>query len=139
MPVIFPDVELWACGTIRTALGSLYTPTPYVGVAVPTTRPSIFVTVRRDGGPVEDFVIERPRLSVNCWAMTEDAATLLARRVSAIMRGAASAVTESGQAAGFVSGIRQIGGPSPIADAQPRRLLVFQLTARGADLVNPTP
>ena len=134
MAVIFPDVELWACGAIRAGLGSLYTPTPYVGIEVPATRPSIFVTVRRDGGPVEDFVLERPRLSVNCWAMTEDAATLLARRVSAIMRGAASTAVEGGQTVGYVSGVRQLGGPSPIPDAQPRRLLTFQLTARGTEL-----
>lgn len=125
MAVIFPDVELWACGAIRAALAPFYSPVPYVGVDVPSTRPALFVTVRRDGGPVQDFVIERPRLSVNCWGSSEKDVTDLARRVSAVFRDSTG---------GGVTAVRQIGGPSPIADAQPRRLLTFQLTVKGSNL-----
>lgn len=121
---------MWACGAIRAALAPYETTVPYVGVSTPNPRPPRFVTVRRDGGPVRDFVLEDPRLGINVWGTSEQDVTDLARTVSAVFRASAG---------GVVTAVRQMSGPSPIPDAQPRRYMTFQLTVRGDDLEAPTP
>ena len=88
---IFDDVELWATAYLRsklTARPEAYTTGVVVSNAVPTTRPTRLVTVRRDGGPKVNPLTEAARLGVNVWAATEADATNLARLVRAILSGA---------------------------------------------------
>lgn len=123
-PIVFPDVELWATGYLRTALAAH----GYPGMFVSNKRESQneAVWVRRDGGPVLDQLREAPRLAVNVFAKTEQAATDLARTVSALLRAAANGNP--------VTRVVQISGPSPVADNQPRRFMTFEVTTRGVEL-----
>lgn len=123
-PIIFPDVELWATGYLRTALASY----GYPGTFVSNRRESqaTAVWVRRDGGPTLDVVRETARVGVNVFAPTEQAATNLARTVSALLRDAADGNP--------VVRVEQVAGPSPIADTTPRRFMSFEITVRGTAL-----
>lgn len=124
--VIFPDVELWASGYLRTALAA----NGYPGMFVSNTRgtQTTAVWVRRDGGPAQQ-VTEDARLGVNVYAPTEQAVGDLARVVSALMRAAAGN--------GSVRRVRQALGPSPVPDTSgPRRYMTFELTLRGANLTS---
>jgi hypothetical protein len=127
-PIIFPDVELWATGYLRTALASHGYPGMFVSNKRETQATA--VQVRRDGGPAGQ-VLETPRLGVNVYAPTEQAVSDLARTVSALLRAAPDGSP--------VTRVTQTSGPSPIPDESgPRRYMTFELTVRGADLA-PTP
>lgn len=56
-----------------------------VRVTVPDPRPARLVVVRREGGPLENRLIDRPGIGVQCWAPTEAEASALAARVSDAM------------------------------------------------------
>lgn len=128
-PIIFPDVELWATGYLRTALASHGYPSMFVSNKRETQTTAVWV--RRDGGPTLDHVREAARLGVNVFAPTEQAATDLARTVSALLRAAADGSP--------VVLVTQTSGASPIPDESgPRRYMTFEITVRGADLA-PTP
>lgn len=123
--IIFPDVELWACGYLRTALAAHGFPGMYVSnrYAGRTTE----VWVRRDGGRVlDDTVREAPRLGINAFAQTEQGATDLARTVSAILLGSANGLP--------ICKAEQVLGPSPVADTLPRRFMTFEFVVRGVAL-----
>lgn len=122
--VVWPDVELWATGYLRTALAAY----GYPGIFVSNRREAqtTAVWVRRDGGPGLDSIREAARLGVNVFAPKEQAATDLARTVSALMR--------SGADGEPVLRVVQTLGPSPVADNQPRRYMTFEVTVRGAEL-----
>lgn len=126
--VLFPDAELWATAALREVLEGR--PEPYVtGVkvsnAVPAVRPSRLVTIRRDGG-AENGVFDQPRFGVNVWAATEKDVADLARLVTALFR------LLPGD--GVCVSMRQVGGPSAIPDAQPRRFMTFEGVLRGVGL-----
>lgn len=128
-PIVFPDVELWATGYLRTALADY----GYGGIFVSNRRESQVpaVWVRRDGGGALDQVREVPRLGVNVFAVSEKAAADLARTVSALLVAAPNGNP--------VLRVREISGPSPIADESgSRRFMSFEITVRGAALA-PTP
>lgn len=129
--VVFPDVELWATGWLRTALAArpeAYAANVFVGTAVPSTRRDRMVTIRRDGGPRLDATREAARLGVNVWGKTEQEASDLARLVRALLWAAPDGNP--------VCRVDELAGPSPVADesGQPRRFLTFELTVRGSDL-----
>ncbi len=126
--VVMPDVELWATGHLRTALAArleAYASNVHVSNAVPATRLSRMVIVRRDGGPRLDHVREVARLGVRVWAMTERDATDLARLVAALLWAAPNGAP--------VLRVTQPTGPTPVADpsGQPLRYLTFEVTVRG--------
>jgi len=128
--VLFPDVELWATGYLRTALDSRtepYTDNVYVGNVVPDTRASRMVVVRRDGGPL-DRLRDTARLVVRTWATSEQDVNDLARMVGALLWAA-----PDGQP---VIRVDQPTGPTPVADPsrQPLRLQTFEVVVRGDDL-----
>lgn len=128
-PVIFPDVELWATGWLRAALAARaepYATDVLVGVVVPTTRRPRMVMVRRDGGRRLDATREAPRLGINVWGSSEQEAGDLARLVAALLWAAPDGSP--------VLRASQLAGPSPVADAQPRRYMTFELVVRGTDL-----
>lgn len=127
-PILFPDAELWAINYERAALAARtesYKSGVVVSNTVPTTRPPRLVTIRRDGGSVRG-VFDRPRFGVNVWAATEKDAADLAALVSALFLQAPGD--------GVCVSIRQLSGPSPIADAQPRRYMTFEAQLRGVPL-----
>lgn len=125
-PIIWPDVELWATGYLRTALATY----GYPGMFVSNRREKqdTAVWVRRDGGPALDQVREAARVGINVFAPTEQAAADLARTVQALMLAAANGNP--------VTRVEQNSGPSPIADDTKlaRRFMSFDVTVRGAKL-----
>ena len=124
-PLVFPDVELWVCGYLRTALAAHGYPSTYVS-NVRGTQPTA-VWVRRDGGGTGARVLEYPRLGVNVFATKEQAATDLARTVAALV-----VACPDGNP---VVKADEVTGPSPVADPTgPRRYMVFELTVRGTEL-----
>jgi hypothetical protein len=129
--IVFPDVELWACDYLKTALAARpesFADTVYVGVKVPDPRRDRMVIVRRDGGPRLDTVREAARLGVRVWATSEQDATDLARLVRALMWMAPDGSP--------VCRVNDLSGPSPVADEskQPLRFFSLELIVRGAPL-----
>jgi hypothetical protein len=129
--VIFPDVEMWACGYLRTELAAR--PEPYcadvfVSNTMPNTRSDRMVLVRRDGGPRTSLVRETARMTVRTWATSEQDANDLARMVAALLWAAPDGDP--------VIRVDQPTGPSPVADdsRQPLRLQTFEVEVRGVDL-----
>lgn len=135
-PVMFPDVELWATGYLRTALDNrpeAYTEDVYVSNTMPSTRLPLMVVVRRDGGPV-GRLRDTARLTVRTWATSEQDVNDLARMVGALLWAAPDGNP--------VLRVDQPTGPSPVADdsRQPLRLQTFEVEVRGAQLdAAPTP
>ena len=125
-PVIWPDVELYLCGYLRTALATY----DYEDIFVSNRRETqtVAVWVRRDGGAGLDQIREGPRVGVNVYAATEKAATDLARTVSALLRAATASP---------ILRVVQVTGPSPIPDAVCRRFMSFEFVVRGAALPLP--
>jgi hypothetical protein len=123
-PIVFPDVELEVTGYLRTALAAH----GYPGIFVSNRREtqSTAVWVRRDGGPVLDVFRESARVGINVFALTEKAATDVARTVSALMRVAADGEP--------ILRVSQSAGPTPIADSSPRRYMTFEVHVRGTEL-----
>ena len=127
--VIFPDVELWATGYLRTALaarGEAYASGVYVSNSKPTTNRPRTVVVRRDGGP-QRGVFDFPRLTVRVWADVEKEAADLARLVQALL------VVAPGN--GPVVRVTSLSGPQGIPDdSQPQKYLSVELQTRGSAL-----
>lgn len=129
--VIFPDVELWATGYLRTALAGrteAYATGVYLSNTVPSPRRDRMVIVRRDGGPRLDVTREAARLAVRVWAKTEQDATDLARLVAALLWAAPTGEP--------VVRVTQPTGSTPVADdsGQPLRFMSFEITVRGSNL-----
>lgn len=118
MAVVFPDVELFVTGYLRTALADA---TVYVGNVDGSSTKARRVIVRRDGGPQTSPVTEVARLGVRVFAATEQAASDLARTVYAHL-----AATPG---AGPVRRFQGLSGPSAVADPSgPMRFLSCELT-----------
>jgi hypothetical protein len=129
--VIFPDVEMWACGYLRTELAARpesYCADVFVSNTMPNTRSDRMVLVRRDGGPRTSLVRETARMTVRTWATSEQDANDLARMVAALLWAAPDGDP--------VLRVDQPTGPSPVADdsRQPLRLQTFEVEVRGVDL-----
>lgn len=123
-PIIFPDVELELTAYLRTSLAAHGYPGMFVSNRRETQATAVWL--RRDGGPALDVFRESARVGVNVFAPTEKAATDLARTVSALMRVAADGEP--------ILRVSQSAGPTPIADASPRRYMTFEVHVRGTEL-----
>lgn len=128
--VIFPDVELWATGYLRTELENRpepYTADVYVSNVVPDTRRARMVVVRHDGGPQQSHTRQIARLTVRVWASSEQECNDLARMVAALLWAAPTGEP--------VIQVGQPTGPTPVPDPsrQPLRLQTFDVTIRGVD------
>jgi hypothetical protein len=123
-PIVFPDVELWACGYLRPALAAH----GYAGTFVSNKRTTaaVAVWVRRDGGGTLDQIRAAPRLTVNVFHTSEQTVTDLARTVSALLVAAPDGNP--------VLRVTEVAGPTPVADASPRRYMTFELVVRGVEL-----
>ena len=127
--VLFPDVELWATGYLRTKLAVRAEPfaaTVHVANVKPATNRPRIVVVRRDGGP-QRGLFDFPRLAVRVWADKEQDAADLARLVQALL------VTAPGT--GPVVAATVLSGPQGIPDdSQPQKYLSVELQTRGTPL-----
>lgn len=129
--VVFPDVELWATGYLRTALAArpeAWASAAWVDIKVPNPRHDRMVIVRRDGGPRLDTVREAARLTVRTWGKTEKEAADLARLVRALLSSSADGDP--------VCRVIDQSGPSAVPDesGQPLRVFVLELIVRGVPL-----
>lgn len=82
----FPDVEMWACSTLLDALGE--NSDLYVGIRIPDPRPTSFVVLNADPGPVS-VVTAQVNLRVRTYAASEADAAALAARVRRLITAAA--------------------------------------------------
>lgn len=124
--IIFPDVELWATQYLRASLAAHGFPGTFVSNQRGTQ--DVAVWVRRDGGSPVNEVMERARIGVNvyCKGSTDEGVSALARTVAALLRAAPDGRP--------VCAVEELMGPSPVADALPRRYMTFQITLRGLEL-----
>lgn len=127
--IIFPDIELVLTGRYRAALSTRaesFASNVYVSNKVPSTRRDRMVILRRDGGTQAEMR-DRPRVTLQVWAMTEKDADDLARLVMAL-------------APSFADGSPIISvplngrsGPYPVADesSQYLRAMSIEFHTRG--------
>ena len=130
--IVFPDTELVLCALLRDALATRaepYATEVYVGTTVPNPRRARMVTIRRDGGPRVDGVLEAAQVGVNVWAEDELAVNGLAQLVRALLWALPTGAP--------LCRVDDISGPVAIADDsdQPLRYLTFEITVRGEPLV----
>lgn len=128
------DADLWWIVYLRGALvgrTESYASGVYFDRAVPASRRDRMVIVRRDGGNVSG-AFDRPRVSLDVWAKTEQDATNLATLIVALALRAPLA------ADGAVTRVAHVSGPNSVPDpsGQPRRLALIEATHRAA-VVNP--
>lgn len=126
--IIPPDAVEWATGWLRSALASRsepYAADVFVSASVPNPRRDRMVIFRRDGGYRMDVVRTMARLTVNVWATSEQEVSALARLTEGLLLSAADGVP--------VLRVTQASGPSPVPDAQPRRLMSFEVIVRGQE------
>jgi hypothetical protein len=124
-PALPVDADLWWIVYLRGALvGRLesYASNVYFDRRVPTTRRDRMVIVRRDGGAVTGL-FDRPRVSLDVWATTEQDATNLAN----LRVGLALAAPLAGSSC---VDVQHVSGPNSVADVQPRRLATIDATHR---------
>jgi hypothetical protein len=120
------DADLWWIVYLRGAL--VGRTEPYAqGVkfdrVVPATRPDRFVVVRRDGGSVRG-VFDRPRITLDVWAKTDQDVANLARLVTAL-------AFDAPGTNGCVR-VEHLSGPLDVTEAsgQPRRTVLIEATHR---------
>jgi hypothetical protein len=123
-PIVFPDVELWATGYLRTALAAHGYPGTWVSNTYDGRETAVWV--RRDGGAAIPPIRDAARVGVNVFSSTEFDVMALASVVSALLMASADGAP--------VVRALQLTGPSPIPDTYPRRYMTFELTTRGREL-----
>lgn len=130
---LFEDVELWATGYMRAALGARgesYAAGVKVDNKVPSPRPARLVQFRRDGGPQLGPNLEAARLGVNVWAPSEAEANNLAALVRALLSQAAGAKVNGRD-------IKKVTttGPSPVPESDAiHKYLTAEVFVRGSAL-----
>lgn len=129
--VVFPDGELHFTGYLRAALAARPEPfagSVYVSNAVPSTRRTRMVIVRRDGGVNLDVAREAARFGFEVWAGTEKDAADLSRLVRALLL--RSPDGDPVCAVNFVNGPLRVTEESE----QPKRYLSGEFIIRGVPL-----
>lgn len=124
------DADLWWIVYLRGALVGRSEPCAsgvHFDRAVPNPRRDRMVICRRDGGTVSG-VFDRPRITLDVWAKTEQDATNLASLIIALAL----------KAPGVGSCVRVVhaSGPSVVADpsGDPRRLCSIETVHRATTL-----
>jgi hypothetical protein len=126
-PVVkFPDAVLLAVDYLRTATGvATYS-------RVPSPLPDTFIRVERLGGFRNTVATDRPRLDIECWAGTEEAAAdllSLARAYVGAMAGTRGATT--------VYNVVEVTGPQWLPDSatgHPRYAFAVEFSTRGTSI-----
>lgn len=122
--VLFPD----AVDVVIAALDADL-PEP-VRSRIPNPRPDTFVLVRRTGGPKRNVVTDGAQVTVESWALTDEAAADLAQEAREILNDL------PGQIIGGVPVYRvdEATGPADLPDplsSQPRYTQTFSVALRG--------
>lgn len=130
-PVVFPDVEQWAVGYLRTFLDDRTEDFAHdvdVDVKTPELIPARLVTVRDDGGQRRPGVTKTASLGINVWAERRKDASDLARLVAAAL--------EASAGHGPVVAHLATSGPYPVGEEseKPRRYVSVDLIVRGSAL-----
>lgn len=121
--VVFPDAVFVVIQYLRAALGD----TP-VYSRVPESRPAQFVRVERLGGLRSSLVTDRPRIDVECWADSEEAAEALMSRSRAHVLAMAGKRGET-----TVYNVAEVSGPMWLPDStsgQPRYSFAVEFSTR---------
>lgn len=126
-PILFPDVEALLVRVLPALVGV------DVSTRVPNPRPDSFVRVKRVGGGRRDYVTEEPLVVVECWALTEPAASALGRLTQAHV----FALAQTSDGGDYVRAVREVGGlqafPDPTSST-PRYQFTVQMQTRGVPL-----
>lgn len=85
---------------------------------VPNPRPDRLVTVERTGGSADSIVLDRPQISIMCWAPSRPAASELALEVDDALRGWDDPRVPSFERSGLFN--------FPDSDGSPRYQLTFE-------------
>jgi hypothetical protein len=117
---VFPDATKALCTLFNQEL------TPPCVPRVPNPRPSIFLVVRRVGGPRRNLVTDEPMVAVEAWADSDENAHDLIQQARAVLH---AAIGTAG-----IYRVTEISGPGnlpdPVSD-QPRYTQTFQVALRG--------
>lgn len=124
------DADLWWIVYLRGALvgrPESYASGVYFDRRVPTTRRDRMVIVRRDGGSVRG-AFDRPRVTFDVWAKSDQDATNLASLVTAL-------AFDAPGTNGCVR-VQHLSGPLDVTEpsGQPRRTVLIEATHRVAVL-----
>ena len=122
----FPNMVEWYVDYLKATLPAQGYPTARVGDTYKGS--DIEVWVQRDGGPQLDQVREAPRIRINVYYKSSFNKPVddLAARVSTLVRSSLNGDP--------VDKVRQLSGPTNIADTLPRRYMLFEVFVRGSDL-----
>lgn len=127
--VVFPDAAAVVVGHLRAELAAR-DDSAKVGTRVPNPRPARFVRIRRIGGPRLNLVADRPQLSIESWAATEEQAADLAQ----LCRGLIHAMRGTTVAGVAIYRVTEFAGPAELPDPtsdQPRYVQTFEIAMRG--------
>lgn len=120
------DADLWWSDYMRDRLtGRIesYVQAIYIGRKVPPSRRNHMLIVRRDGGSVTGL-LDRPRITLDCWAKSDKDVADLASLVTAL----------AFDAPGTNGCVRvvHLSGPNDVTEAsgQPRRSVLIEATHR---------
>lgn len=101
---------------------------------VPNPRPAAFVVVHQDGGPGRDgsnVPVDRPQLTIDCYASTAPAAHDLAQNARAVAHAARGVVVGGVQCYRVEDGGAPVDLPDPLtASTHTRFRFIVQLTVR---------
>lgn len=127
---VFPDVELWACESLREQLEirpEAWAHGMLIDIRVPSVRPDRFVVVQADPGPAATLKAQ-VNLRVRNWAPTEHEAAETAAMLRALVHAAADG-------RGGISRLPGGGLPAWLTDEsdQPARVQWIPLLVRAHD------
>ncbi|AQW55295.1 hypothetical protein ACIQPP_05600 [Streptomyces violaceusniger] len=129
-PIGFPDGVAVVRAYLHGALVARGAGLP-VGTRVPDPRPPRFIRLERVGGARLDLVTDRPRIDVQCWGESEEAATDLATLARALL------FAMPGWRGAVAYDVAEVGGPNTLPDpesGQDRVAFAVEVSLRGARL-----
>lgn len=91
--VMFDDIEKILVGWLPARLAAHGLPVP-VSTRIPQPRPASFVRVLAIGGARRNLIADAPNISVEAWAGTETAASLLARTTRSLIESMAGLIVD---------------------------------------------
>lgn len=94
--ILFPDAEIAVCDELEDRLPGLGEVGVSATTMIPAGPPAKFIRVVQTGGVARDLVTDVPSITVECFAKTESAASVLARRARAALDAAGRAGSMGG-------------------------------------------
>jgi hypothetical protein len=124
--VVFPDAVYEVASYLAAKLAARGNTAPVVS-RVPDPRPAAFVRVLRTGGPRRNLVVDDAQITVEAWALTDEAAQDLAQLCRGIL------LASPGD--GLIRDVDEVGGPGlqPDPDTDtPRYVFTHVVALRGS-------